>query len=185
MSPRVNSAAKQLDATVAIDGVERPMISTDPPYYDNIGYADLSDFFYIWLRRSLKSVYPSLFATALTPKAQELIASPYRHDGNKARAQEFFEKGLGQAFARMYETHVAAYPLTLYYAFKQSETDEDMGDDNPGDAPHISSTGWETMLAGLIRSGFAISGTWPMRTELGNRMVGMGTNALASSIVLV
>jgi putative DNA methylase len=192
-----SGAVKQLDATAAINGVESPMISTDPPYYDNIGYADLSDFFYVWLRRSLKDVYPSLFATALTPKAQELIASPYRHDGDKRKAQEFFETGLGQAFARMHEAHAADYPLTVYYAFKQQEEDdfgerasrphereEAAGTAAPPVSPPVS-TGWETMLAGLIRAGFAITGTWPMRTELGNRMVGMGTNALASSIVLV
>jgi putative DNA methylase len=185
-------AVKQLDATAAINGVERPMISTDPPYYDNIGYADLSDFFYVWLRRSLKGVYPSLFATALTPKAQELIASPYRHDGDKRKAQEFFETGLGKAFARMHEAHAPDYPLTVYYAFKQQEDDAGSAGVSPAtddDAAETAalpvSTGWETMLAGLIRSGFAITGTWPMRTELGNRMVGMGTNALASSIVLV
>ncbi len=188
----IEGIATQLDATAAINGVDAPIISTDPPYYDNIGYADLSDFFYVWLRRSLKGVYPSLFATALTPKAQELIASPYRHDGDKKRAQEFFEAVLGKAFARMHETHAPDYPLTVYYAFKQQEDSGGSGvspDADDEDAAETAalpvSTGWETMLAGLIRSGFAITGTWPMRTELGNRMVGMGTNALASSIVLV
>ncbi|HTU22450.1 MAG TPA: hypothetical protein VMG10_30700 [Gemmataceae bacterium] len=176
---------KQLDATAVINGTEHPMISTDPPYYDNIGYADLSDFFYIWLRRSLKGVYPSLFATALTPKAQELIASPYRHDGNKLTAQKFFETGLGQAFARMHEAQTCDYPLTVYYAFKQSEALEGNHDYDSSEVVKTASTGWETMLAGLILSGFSITGTWPMRTELGNRMVGMGTNVLASSIVLV
>ena len=185
-SPSITSgSAKQLDATAAINGVDFPAISTDPPYYDNIGYADLSDFFYVWLRRSLKDVYPSLFATALTPKAQELIASPYRHDGDKHKAQEFFETGLGRAFSRMHEAHASGYPLTVYYAFKQSESDEDDGSEDGQEGRQTASTGWETMLAGLIRSGFAISGTWPMRTESPGRAVARGTNALASSIVLV
>lgn len=173
----------QLDATTLnITGPQ--VISSDPPYYDNISYADLSDFFYIWLRRSLLSIYPSLFATLLTPKTQELIASSYRHNGSRENAQAFFEGGLGRAFACMRTFQATDYPLTVYYAFKQAETDaadEDESDSEPGTA----STGWETMLQGLIRSDFCISGTWPMRTELGNRMVGMGTNALASSIVLV
>lgn len=176
--------AKQLDATAAINGVEAPMISTDPPYYDNIGYADLSDFFYVWLRRSLKDVYPSLFATALTPKAQELIASPYRHDGDKHKAQEFFETGLGRAFARMHEAHASGYPLTVYYAFKQSESDEDGGSEDGQEGRQTASTGWETMLGGLIRSGFAVTGTWPMRTELVGNLK-KNFSALASSIVLV
>lgn len=179
------SAARQLDATAAIDGVEAPMISTDPPYYDNIGYSDLSDFFYVWLRRSLKELYPSLFATALTPKAQELIATPYRHGGDKQKAQEFFETGLGKAFARMHEAHAADFPLTVYYAFKQSETDDDDDADDGGESQQTASTGWETMLAGLIRAGFTITGTWPVRTERTARSVGLGTNALASSIILV
>jgi putative DNA methylase len=176
--------AQQIDATAAINGVESPMISTDPPYYDNIGYADLSDFFYVWLRRSLKTLYPSLFATALTPKTQELIASPYRHGGNKQKAQEFFETGLGCAFLRMHDVHTSDCPLTVYYAFKQIETDEENHDDDVSDTEQIASTGWETMLAGLIRSGFLISGTWPMRTELVGNLK-KNVSALASSIVLV
>ncbi len=175
---------KQLDATAAINGTLTPLISTDPPYYDNIGYADLSDFFYVWLRRSLVKVYPSLLATVLTPKSQELIASPFRHKGSKANAQAFFEEGLGNAFGRMRAVQSIDYPLTVYYAFKQSETDDD-NDDEPDNAEATASTGWETMLEGLIRSGFGVHGTWPMRTERGARSVGLGTNALASSIVLV
>ncbi|MHB1423644.1 MAG: REP-associated tyrosine transposase [Gemmataceae bacterium] len=180
-----DGTVKQLDATASINVLVNPAISTDPPYYDNIGYADLSDFFYIWLRRSLKGVYPSLFATALTPKVQELIASPYRHDGNKRQAQEFFEIGLGKAFARMHEAHANDYPLTVYYAFKQSEFDEEEGDDDSPEVQQTASTGWESMLGGLIRAGFSIHGTWPIRTERSARSVGLGTNALASSIVLV
>lgn len=173
---------KQLDATAAINGVPSPVISTDPPYYDNIGYADLSDFFYIWLRRSIGKIYPQLFATLLTPKAQELIASPYRHEGSKEKAQAFFEEGLGRAFMRMKEAHHPDIPLTVYYAFKQAETGEEEDDD--GNNP-IASTGWETMLSGLIQSGFSIHGTWPMRSEQSSRIIAAGTNALASSIVLV
>ncbi len=178
-----NGEAKQLDATNAIRGIRRPIISTDPPYYDNIGYADLSDFFYVWLRRSLGKIYPDLFSTLLVPKTQELVATPYRFGGSKEKAQHFFEEGLGQAFSRMRDAANPAYPLTVYYAFKQTESDED--EDDKSGAAIISSTGWETMLEGLIQAGFAITGTWPMRTELANRSVGLGANALASSIVLV
>jgi putative DNA methylase len=175
----------QLDAAALVEGTDHPVICTDPPYYDNIGYADLSDFFYVWLRRALKGIYASVFATALTPKVQELIASPYRHGGDKGAAQGFFESGLGCAFARMHDSQANAYPATVYYAFKQSETDEDHGNDAEPASPRLASTGWETMLAGLIRSGFSITGTWPMRTERSTRSVSLGTNALASSIVLV
>ncbi|MCL4078100.1 DUF1156 domain-containing protein [Coriobacteriia bacterium Es71-Z0120] len=178
MTPATSAGfSRQLDATAAIDGVERPLISTDPPYYDNIGYADLADFFYVWLRRSIGDVYPQLMSTLLVPKAQELVATPYRFDGDKRKAKEFFEKGLGQAFARMREAHDARFPLTVYYAFKQSEE----GDGDAGAA----STGWETMLEGLIRAGFSVLGTWPMRSEREGRTISVGTNALASSIVLV
>ena len=162
---------KQLDATAAINGVNQPLISTDPPYYDNIAYADLSDFFYVWLRRSLNTIYPDLFSTLLTPKKQELIASAYRFDGNKTKAEEFFEEGLGKAFSQMRLAQHPDYPLTVYYSFKQNET--------------TASTGWETMLEGLIKAGFAITGTWPMRSEQSERIIAAGTNALASSIVLV
>src|SRR5207302_453420 len=114
--------AKQRDATTSIEGITQPLISTDPPYYDNIGYADLSDFFYVWLRRSLHTVYPDLFRTMLVPKAQELIATPYRFEGNKSKAQEFFETGLEHAFERMRVVQHPNYPLTVYYAFKQAES---------------------------------------------------------------
>src|SRR5258708_38831064 len=182
--------AKQCDATTAINGVAHPLISTDPPYYDNISYADLSDFFYVWLRRSLHDVYPDLFRTMLVPKVQELIATPYRFEGNKSKAQEFFETGLGQAFERMRPLQHPDYPLTVYYAFKQaeSEAEEDEGGEassNGNIIKAIASTGWETMLEGLIKAGFTITGTWPIRTEMTNRNTGQGTNALASSIVLV
>lgn len=180
----IPGTAQQLDATAALVAGKPFLISTDPPYYDNIGYADLSDFFYVWLRRSLSGIYPSLFATLLTPKTQELIASPYRHEGSKDKAQAFFETGLGQAFRQMQTAQNSDYPFTVYYAFKQAETDEGDEDDDESEAVVVS-TGWETMLEGLIRSGFSVHGTWPMRTERSVRSVGLGTNALASSIVLV
>lgn len=181
----------QRDATAMVNGVAQPLISTDPPYYDNIGYADLSDFFYVWLRRSLGDIYPDLFRTMLVPKQQELVATPYRFEGSKQRAQEFFEHGLAEAFERMRAVQHPAYPLTVYYAFKQAEHEaeqEELGEESNGQGKPktvVASTGWETMLEGLIRAGFEITGTWPMRTEMMNRSVGQGTNALASSIVLV
>jgi putative DNA methylase len=150
------------------------VISTDPPYYDNIGYADLSDFFYVWLRRSLKPIIPSLFATLNVPKAEELIANPYRH-GGKGEAEAFFMDGMTSAMRRLIETSHPAFPITIYYAFKQSETEGALG---------TSSTGWETFLDALIVSGFALVGTWPMRTEMTAALKTV-TNSLASSIVLV
>lgn len=163
--------ALQLDATTSTN--DSTVISTDPPYYDNIGYSDLSDFFYVWLRRSLRDVYPDLLSTMLVPKAEELVANPYRHDG-KDGAKEFFESGFQDVFARARERALPGLPITVYYAFKQSEVDDG------GEA----STGWETLLDGMIGAGWAITGTWPMRSELGNRMRSQGSNALASSIVL-
>lgn len=177
LDSRRRGSAKQLDATAAVNGVASPVFATDPPYYDNIAYADLSDFFYVWLRRSLGGVWPQLFSTLLTPKSQELVADPNRFDGGRRAAEEFFERGLGEAFARMHETHNPDYPLTVFYAFKQAEDDRA--------ANGVASTGWETMLEGLIASGFSVTGTWPMRSELGNRMRSLDSNALASSIVLV
>jgi putative DNA methylase len=184
--------AKQRDATTAINGVAHPLISTDPPYYDNIGYADLADFFYVWLRRSLHDLYPDLFKTMLVPKAQELVATPYRFGGDKRKAEEFFETGLGKAFERIRAMQHPDYPLTVYYAFKQAESETGEDQEDNGEASNdgnnntvIASTGWETMLEGLIRAGFTITGTWPMRTERTGRTIGIGTNALASSIVLV
>ena len=150
------------------------VVSTDPPYYDNIGYADLSDFFYVWLRRSLRAVYPKLFATVAVPKAEELVATPYRH-GGKEEAEHFFLDGMTAAMHNLAERAHSAFPVSIYYAFRQSETKE----------AGTTSTGWETFLEAVLRAGFAIGGTWPMRTELGNRMIGSGTNALASSIILV
>lgn len=177
-------SARQFDATQEINSVAQPLISTDPPYYDNIGYADLSDFFYVWLRRTLGKIYPNILSTLLTPKAQELVAIPYRFGGNKKKAQEFFEEGLSKAFVQMRKAVHSDYPLTVYYAFKQAETDEE-NDGEGNSITAIASTGWETMLEGLIKAGFTITGTLPMRTERSVRSVAIGTNALASSIVLV
>lgn len=151
------------------------VVSTDPPYYDNIGYADLSDFFYVWLRRALKPIFPNLYATLAVPKAEELVATPYRH-GSREAAERFFLEGMKKALKNLAEQAHPAFPVTIYYAFKQSETQDEAG---------TSSTGWETFLQAVLDAGFALTGTWPMRTELGNRMIGSGTNALASSIVLV
>ena len=167
-------AVRQDTAQVQSTGVDK-LISTDPPYYDNIGYADLSDFFYVWLRKSLRPIFPDLFATLAVPKAEELVATPYRH-GDKKKAEAFFLAGMTEAMRRLSEQTHPGFPVTIYYAFKQSEKKGDEG---------TSSTGWETFLDAVIEAGFSVTGTWPMRTELGNRMVGMGTNALASSIVLV
>jgi putative DNA methylase len=152
----------------------RRVVSTDPPYYDNIGYADLSDFFYVWLRRSQKPVFPELLATLTVPKAEELVATPYRH-GSKEKAEEFFLNGMTQVMRCLAGQAHSALPVTIYYAFKQSETETEAG---------TTSTGWETFLEALLRSGFSLCGTWPMRTERGARSTGIGTNALASSIVL-
>ena len=171
--PSAPADARQCDAATQSVSVDK-LVSTDPPYYDNIGYADLSDFFYVWLRCSLRSVFPDLFATLAVPKAEELVATPYRH-GNKEKAETFFLVGMGQVMRRLAEQTHPGFPVTIYYAFKQSEKKGDEG---------TSSTGWETFLDAVIEAGFSVTGTWPMRTELGNRMIGMGTNALASSIVL-
>ncbi len=150
------------------------VISTDPPYYDNIGYADLSDFFYVWMRRALRPVYPELFSTMAVPKAEELVATPYRH-GSKDKAEKFFLDGMTEAMHRLAQQAHPAFPTTIYYAFKQSDT-TDIGTGN---------TGWETFLEAVLTAGFAINGTWPMRTEREGRTIGLGSNALASSIILV
>ena len=167
--------AKQFDAQKD-NGLRDLMISTDPPYYDNIGYADLSDFFYVWMRQALKNTYPSIFSTMLVPKAEELVATPYRHAGSVEKARNFFENGMYNTCRCLHDYTRNDIPVTIYYAFKQSETDAN---------DSTASTGWETMLSAIIRAGFTITGTWPMRTELANRTIASGTNALASSIVLV
>ena len=160
-------SARQLDAAAQATGTDGKVVSTDPPYYDNIGYADLSDFFYVWLRRSLRSVFPDLFATLAVPKAEELVATPYRH-GSKKKAEAFFLDGMTLAVQRLAEQAHPGFPVTIYYAFKQSET--------KGDAGTVS-TGWETFLDAVIKAGFAITGTWPMRTEGGGRIMAKDANA--------
>ena len=150
------------------------VISTDPPYFDNVPYADISDFFYVWMRRSLRSVFPALFGTIAVPKAEELVAARHRH-GGRENAEKFFLDGMTHAMHRLSEQAHPSFPITIYYAFKQSD-DTDVGTGN---------TGWETFLEAVIRSGLAISGTWPLRTEREVRSRGIGSNALASSIVLV
>ena len=167
--------AKQFDAQ-SDNGLRNIMVSTDPPYYDNIGYADLSDFFYVWMRQALRETYPKVFRTMLVPKTEELVATPYRFEGSVEKARDFFEDGMFNTCCRLYQYAREDVPVTIYYAFKQSETDED---------DSTASTGWETMLSAIIRAGFAITGTWPMRTEMAVRQIASGTNALASSIVLV
>jgi len=186
----VKYSADNLDASFRLNGLssghalqadasaqclsENKVISTDPPYYDNIGYADLSDFFYVWMRRSLRHIYPSLFGTMAVPKAEELVATPYRH-GSKEKAETFFMDGMTRAIHNLALQGHPAFPVSIYYAFKQSETKEGS----------TASTGWVTFLEAVIQAGFSIDGTWPMRTELANRMIASGTNALASSIVLI
>lgn len=160
-------------------GLRNIMVSTDPPYYDNIGYADLADYFYVWLRQSLRSVYPELFRTMLVPKAEELISASYRHENDKNKAKEFFEEGMLQACRQLYQYASDKLPVTIYYAYKQSETKEQAGQ------KVTSSSGWETMLSAIIKAGFAITGTWPISTECKSRLRGIDSNALASSIVLV
>ena len=169
--PMGKGEASQVDA--ASRGYGGVLVATDPPYYDNITYADLSDFFYVWLRRSLLSIFPGLLGTLLTPKADELIASPYRHGGAEGAVQ-FFEDGFRSVFGRIQNSASNDFPITVYYAFKQSEIDDG------GEA----STGWETLLEGMIRAGWAITATWPIRTERSGRMISVGANALASSVVL-
>ncbi|MCY3921957.1 MAG: hypothetical protein OXG27_06125, partial [Chloroflexi bacterium] len=151
------------------------IISTDPPYYDNIAYADLSDFFYVWLRRTVSDIFPDLFETVAVPKGDELVAARYRHNSKK-EAEDFFVCGMTRALQNIATSSHMAFPVTVYYAFKQSESK---------DKEKIRTTGWETFLDAVIGAGLAITGTWPVRTEQRYRLIGRGTNALASSVVLV
>ena len=167
------ASVAQRDASARITEVGECVISTDPPYYDNISYADLSDFFYVWLRKNLASVWPDECATLLTPKAEELIANPYRA-GSKSAAHEHFESGMQEVFTEAAKNADPRFPATIFYAFKATESTE----------AGVISTGWETFLYGLLVAGYTITATWPMRTELANRMIASGANALASSIVL-
>ncbi len=171
----IDSAGKVLQADAASQELSSgKVVSTDPPYYDNIGYADLSDFFYVWMRRSLRNTYPDLFGTLAVPKAEELVATPYRH-GSKEKAENFFLEGMTRAIHNLAVQAHPTFPVSIYYAFKQSETKDEK----------TTSTGWVTFIEAVIKAGFSIDGTWPMRTEMKTRQISMGTNALASSIVLV
>ncbi len=174
LAPQCNGVARQLDARTQTYSSDK-VVSTDPPYYDNVGYADLSDFFYVWTRRTLRKVCPELFTTLAVPKAEELVATPHRH-GTRMAAELFFVKGMGQAVQRLEQGANPAFPVTIYYAFKQSEIKADSA---------VTSTGWESFLDAVMNAEFSITGTWPIRTERSARSVGIGTNALASSIVLV
>lgn len=168
-----NGTVKQHDAQTD-NGLRNLMISTDPPYYDMIGYADLSDFFYIWLRQSLKSTYSDIFRTMLVPKSEEIVATPYRFGGKRSIARDFYEEGMSQTFKQIFAYARKDVPVTVYYAYKQSDEDSDKN----------TASGWETMLSAIVQSGFSITGTWPIRTELTTALKG-NVNALASSIVLV
>jgi len=175
-APFASCFAVQGDAQKGLDHPHGLVISTDPPYFDNVPYADLSDFFYVWLRRQLRTIFPNLFATLTTPKAEELVAFAHRHSDGKIGAQAFFLEGMTKVMNRLAELGHPAFPITIYYAFKQTEDDGDDG---------TASTGWETFLSAVIAAGFSIFGTWPLRTEGEGRMRSMDSNALASSIVLV
>ncbi|WP_433315601.1 DUF1156 domain-containing protein [Micromonospora sp. CA-269861] len=166
-------AAKVIQADASSRDYRGGLISTDPPYYGNIIYSDLSDFFYVWLRRSLSDVYPQIFATMLVPKVDELVANPYRQGGVEAASQHF-ENGFRDVFTRAREAANDDFPIAVYYAFKQQELESE----------GVTSTGWATILEGMINAGWTITATWPIRSEMSNRMIASGKNALASSIVL-
>jgi putative DNA methylase len=172
--PWFRGSADQADAQTQTTSIGK-FISCDPPYYDNIGYADLSDFFYVWLRRSLRQIYPELLATIGVPKEEELVATPIRH-GGKDEAEAFFLAGMTSAMQNLVNLAHPEAPVTIYYAFKQSDTKDQLG---------TSSTGWVSFLGAVIQAGLQLSGTWPLRTENASRMRGQGSNALASSIILV
>ena len=172
--PDVEASIEQCDAASFYPSTDGVVISSDPPYYDNIAYADLSDFFYVWMKRSLAPVYPELFSTLAVPKAEELVATRYRH-GGAAQAEKFFLNGMTDAMANMARHHKEEFPATIYYAFKQSEVDQE----------GLASTGWATFLQAVMNAGFSVLGTWPIRTENASRMIASGTNALANSVVLV
>ena len=168
------TAVIQQDAAGDTPLLDGAVVETDPPYYDNIGYADLSDFFYVWQRRTLRDIWPDLFRRVLVPKDEELVATPYRHGGKEA-AEQFFMEGMSKALANMHRSSTGDFPVTIYYAFKQTEVAKE----------GLTSPGWATFLQAVFDAGYVIDGTWPVRTELANRTIARGANALASSIVLV
>ncbi len=175
----VAGIAKQKNAQED-NGLRNVLVSTDPPYYNNIDYSDISDYFYIWLRKNLQDIYPELYSTLLTPKADELIAMPFRFDEDTEKAKNYFEQGMLKTCKHIFDYSSDDFPVSIYYAYKQSDVDED--EDNN---QQIASSGWETMLHAIIEAGFTITGTWPVRTEKSGRLRANGANALASSIVLV
>lgn len=181
---KVEGQVRQMSAAVIQPNGHPYVFSSDPPYYDNVPYADLSDFFYVWMRRALNSIYPQLLGTVLVPKREELVADPFRQ-GGKEQSRRFFEDGMHHVFQRMRAASDPRFPTTIYYAFKQEENEDEEGGDGVKAATVRASTGWETFLQSLVNAGWQVDGTWPMRTELGNRMRGLDSNALASSIVLV
>jgi putative DNA methylase len=176
--------ARQHDAASGVDGLRDLIVSTDPPYYDNISYATLSDFFYVWLRRAIGDLHPELFSTVLTPKMPELIASADRFGGKREAAKDHFESGFRRAFNALGGLMDSRFPLTVYYAFKQDDESAGDNEDSDDETSVDLTTGWETLLEALIASGFQITGTWPVRASQKWRMVSMGANALASYIVL-
>jgi len=177
--------ARQIDAATGANGIHNLLVSTDPPYYDNIGYAALSDFFYIWLRRTIGPNYPDLFSTVLVPKLPELTASPGLFEGDKEKAKEHFEAGFRSALSALRGKMDPRFPLTVYYAFKQDDEENSGEEDSDNSSGVDLTTGWETLLTALIFTGFQITGTWPVRASQAWRMRAMGSNALASYIVLV
>jgi putative DNA methylase len=180
-----SGSASQVDAATGVTATGELLVSTDPPYYDNIPYAAISDFFYVWLRRCIGDLHPQLFPTVLVPKQAELTADPSRFNGDGEAAKEHFEQGFRHAFLSLRESMDKQFPLTVYYAFRQE--DEDSGNDGDGDVAINgvdSTTGWETLLEALVSSGFRITGTWPVRASQQWRMRAMASNALASYIVL-
>jgi putative DNA methylase len=186
-APGPGGHARPIDAARPWDGVRNVLVSTDPPYYDNIGYAALSDFFYVWLRRTIGDLYPELFATILVAKEPELVAAPERFGGDKRKAKEHFEQGFRRAFAILREKMDPRFPLTVYYAFKQDDVEagEEGDAEDGGDGERVDrTTGWETMLTALIETGFQITATWPVRASYKWRMNAMEANALASYIVI-
>lgn len=180
---------RQVDAAGAWNDTRGLLVSTDPPYYDNIGYAALSDFFYIWLRRTIGDLYQDLFRTILVPKTPELTAAPELFNGDREKAKAHFESGFRKAFTTLREKMDPRFPLTVYYAFKQEDEQSGSDDADNGDGEGPSNgvdltTGWETLLDALLGSGFQITATWPVRASQQWRMRSMGSNALASYIVL-
>lgn len=178
--------ANQSSAVNEPQGSKLLLVSTDPPYYDNIGYAALSDFYYVWLRRSIGGLYPDIFSTVLVPKMPELTAAPERYGGNRQKAKDHFESGFREVFCKLRDRLDHRFPLTVYYAFKQND-DENNGEDDEREAANGSvdlTTGWETLLEALVSSGFTITATWPVRASFKWRIVSHEANTLASYIVL-